>query len=159
MKGRKNKPEDMKKLEGTKNPTRENKKKPEADPNLPKPPQWLSESGKKAYRDLAKDLERMGVASKEDTHMLSIVCQAYGQLVELAEWLNKNGMVYETTTDRGATARKKNPEAELAIMKEKFVTSKLTEFGLSPSSREKVSKVANSEESESGLSKLMNGES
>lgn len=155
MKGRKSKPEGMKKLEGTQNPTRDNKNKPKAEPNLPKPPSWLNKKGKEAYRNLAKDLERMGVTSKEDTHMLSIVCQAYGELIELKEWLNKNGMVYETTTDRGAMARKKNPEAELAVTKERFVTSKLTEFGMSPSSREKVSKVAESE-GESGLTKLLN---
>lgn len=138
----KKKPSELKKAEGT---YRKDKDGSSAPPNneygLPQAPSWLSKRAKSAYRDLANDLHKMGVVTKEDKHQLSIICQEYAQYVQMQEMLEREGFTYWTYTTDGNAIQKKHYEADMAQQKAKFVNDQLSKFGLDPSNRHKVSRI------------------
>lgn len=141
-KGRRKKPQENKELEGTSRQDRQNTKRPEKNLGLPKAPDWLSKEAKETYNRMKAQLQVMRVVSKEDEHALALLCQEYADYLWCREILNKEGLtIYE---DRGKyTVLKKRPELEIANSKYRHVFDKLTEFGLTPASREKVKSVDN----------------
>lgn len=154
--GRKKKPENIKRLQGTLEPSRDNPNKPALELSMPEPPAYLTPKAKELFNELAEDCYNLGVISDVDGIALGILAQAFADYIYCMEILNKHGHTYVTEDTKGNKVVKKRPEAEIASAKAKFVTSKLSEFGLTPSSRESISKL-DSGESGNPLEDLLNG--
>lgn len=162
MSGRKPKPDEIKVLTGTFRADRTNPDKPKLALEIPMPPDWLSERAKEAYSELAGVLHNMKVITSSDRTALSLLCESYATYRECYEFIKVHGRTYRT----GTPVAKKDIEGdiigydlaegtimyraypEVAIMNEawKQCRSLLAEFGLTPSSRNKVSAIGEKEE-------------
>jgi P27 family predicted phage terminase small subunit len=143
--GRPPKPTTQKKLGGTLQPSRTNKHEPVPDVALPPAPDWLSERGRRYWDEIGAVLLHMKVVTFGDGPAFSLLVES------LAEWAEARqavigkdgvpgvGLVYEMLTESGQTMRRPNPEVAQASDAMKRALRMLTEFGLTPSSRSKVS--------------------
>ena len=126
-------------------PSRTNKHEPVPDVALPLPPDWLSEKARQYWGDVGAVLLNMKVVTAADGPALMLLTET------LAEWAEARqavigvdgrpgvGLVYEMETEGGQTMRRPNPEVAQASDAMKRALRMLTEFGLTPSSRSKVS--------------------
>jgi len=131
--GRKPVPTAMKVLRG--NPGRRpiNKNEPKPKTGVPRCPAWLTPAGKKAFREMGSMLNDLGVMTEADKMALTLLCDAYAEYMEARAVIAEKGSTYET--DRGTAVR---PEVKIAQDAWKRVRGLLPEFGLSPSSRTKI---------------------
>ncbi len=143
--GRPPKPTIQKKLGGTLQPSRTNAQEPVPDVCLPLLPDWLSERGRQYWDTIGAVLLNMKVVTAGDGSALMLLVES------LAEWAEARqaiigadgapglGLVYEMQTEGGQTMRRPNPEVAMASDAMKRSLNMLREFGLTPSSRGKVS--------------------
>lgn len=143
--GRPRKPTALKVLEGNpgKRPLPQNEPKPAPVVNIPKPPPWLNSDGKKAWKRLAPELQRLGLLTVVDMEAFAAACQSYGIWVECERFFKKKnpetgepyGRTYEYTNKAGAVNIVPRPEVRIGQQAIKNFIALMTEFGLSPSSR------------------------
>lgn len=137
MPGRKPKPTKMKIIEG--NPGHRSLPLDEVDPlvedYLPDPPENLNESAQKEWRTMGPALHRLGLLTELDYPAFAAYCQAYAQWFEAVQGIKKTGIVIRTTTGNVIQSPMVGIVNRSAELMHKF----LTEFGMTPSSRAKVS--------------------
>lgn len=132
MTGRKPKPTRLKEIQG--NPGKRALNDDEPKPTLPvKRPRGMAPKPRKAWDEIAPDLERVGVMTGWDTFALRLLVEHYTIAIEAVGELREMGLF--------APARdgvKKNPAA--TVFKENAVAALrvMTEFGMTPSSRSKL---------------------
>lgn len=133
------KPTALKVLQGTQRPGRVNRSEPKplAMPLSRRPPTWLSPRGKTAWREIVPVLRRMGVVTVADPLALSMLADAVGEYREARTVVIEEGATYWTE----GQSRMLRPRPEVAIASDAWRRSKqlLTEFGLTPASRGRVS--------------------
>lgn len=151
--GPKSEPSSMKVLKGTERPCRVNKAEPVLPVERSLVPAWLSDRAKEAYRELSEVLVGMQVLTKADRMALEMLCAAYSEWREASDFVKENGMTYETTSDAG-TMYRAYPQVAIASDAYKRIRSMMTEFGLTPASRSKVS--AQGEQKKDPLADYMN---
>lgn len=156
--GRPRKPTTLKALQGTARPDRTNAREPEPPPGPVKPPSWLKGRARAAWRQLAPMLEDMRVLTTADPHALALLCDAYAEYIDCREVVRKQGAVYESRVVKASSRRveaeggdedfdaadwsviiRPRPEVKMASDAWRRVHRMLVEFGLTPSSRSKVS--------------------
>jgi P27 family predicted phage terminase small subunit len=155
--GRKPKPTHLKLLEGEVNKHRINFDEPKPTPEAPKCPVWLSKEGRKEWKRLAPEMERLGLLTKADFAMFAAYCSAVGKLAwaereikkrrnyELKKIKTQNlkesevpttgGMVDQAETKKGYTTL---PAVWIYNKSLEQIRSFGSEFGLSPSSRTRI---------------------
>ena len=158
MKGRKPLPDEQKKLKGTLRKSRVNKNKPEpARVATSAGPYKLNARAQLAWDELAPQLEKSRVLTEGDLQWLKLLCEAIAEYDSLYNrlWIKQaNGQVeyepiknfyqiYEKGSKKKLAfptliATKLKPEVALIAENRKFQKSLLAEFGLTPSSRAKV---------------------
>lgn len=135
MAGRKPKPTKLKVLHGTDQPSRINPNEPEPGNDAVRMPDGLSPDAQECWKDVSKHLLEAGVLTNMDIHALMLYCEAY------ARWKGANDMVVRY----GTIIKTKNGNAVqspyLAIANKGFdqLTKLMSEFGMTPSSRTRVS--------------------
>lgn len=133
------KPSSLKVLQGTQRPGRVNpaEPKPMAIPLNQRPPAWLSDRGRRAWREILPILRRMGVVTVADPLALSMLADAVGEYIEARTVVIAEGATYWTE----GQSRMLRPRPEVAIASDAWRRAKqlLTEFGLTPASRGRVS--------------------
>lgn len=132
-------PTQMKVLKGTAQPCRTNKKEPKLPVERSLVPKWLSKRAQEAYVDLSDILIGVQVLTKADRTALEMLCDAYSEYRQAREFVEGNGMTYTVTTKEGDVLHKVYPQVAIASDAYKRVRSMMTEFGLTPASRGKVS--------------------
>lgn len=136
--GRKPKPTKFKLLAG--NPGRRplNEKEPKPDPAKLRCPSWLKGEGRLEWKRKVKELEALGLLTKLDRAHLEMYCSSYGRLIELEKVFAK----------REISALLQLTKAGNIVMnmlycclnREKEMVHKFaTEFGMTPSSRSRIS--------------------
>jgi P27 family predicted phage terminase small subunit len=132
------KPTALRKLQG--NPSRRpfNENEPQPDPAIPTCPAHLDSSARTEWRRISKELLDLGLLTNIDRSALAAYCVIYGRWVEAENMVRKHGMVVKTpngglTTSPFLWTANKCLEQMLKYM---------TEFGLTPVSRSRVSAVA-----------------
>lgn len=154
MAGRKRKPDALKQLAGTAQPCRMNPDAPAASDGLPEAPAWLSERAADIFDELTAIVDRMRIASADDTAMLAILASRLEEIEVCTVAIEDLGRVYssETTTSRGdgetvvkAMVRAR-PEVAMRNEAMRHAQSLLSEFGLSPAARSKVSAITPQDE-------------
>ena len=154
IRGRKNKPTNLKVLEGNpgKRPLPENEPKPKPIP--PHCPTWLNAEAKRMWKKLAPELDRMGLLTTVDGEAFAAACQSYGIWVECEKYFKKKdpetgkpyGRTYEYTNKADATNIVERPEVKIGQKAIAEFRAFCSEFGLTPSSRTRIEVKADKEE-------------
>lgn len=150
--GRKPKPTYMKKLDG--NPGGRSLKKrelrePKPILGYPKMPMRLTISARPYWKEVCDLLNDMRVLSITDALSIAALCEAYADFVIATKDLEEAGCrFYESTNDKtGQTMIKAHPAVAIKDAADRRMRMWLTEFGLTPSSRCRIT-VGDSGESD-----------
>lgn len=133
--GRKPKPTSLKLLQGNpgKRPLNENEPKPE--PKLPAPPSHLSKEARKEWRRSGAFLLQLGLISDLDRAAFAAYCTAYGRWIEAEEALKTYGVMIKSPSGFPI----QSPYLAVANKAMAQMRSLLSEFGMSPATRTRVS--------------------
>ncbi|MDA0780663.1 MAG: phage terminase small subunit P27 family [Rickettsiales bacterium] len=144
MAGRKKKPTNLKVVQGTFRKDRSNPNEPKPEPvkKVPPPPAWLDEEGRKEWKRVAKELFNMGLLTPVDMTALEAYCTVYSRWKKAEEDIDKTGITFTYINREGVEMRRKNPSIAIADESMKLMRSFLSEFGMTPSSRSKVSSTS-----------------
>ena len=136
MKGRR-KPTAIKKLQGNpgNRPLNENEPKPKAV--LAKAPQDLTPAAKKIWNQMSPMLYRIGVLTEADTTGLAMLCSAFALWLQAEKTLKKDG--YTVSSPNGYEIP--NPWFSIRNVAYQQTKDLLIQFGLTPSSRSKITAV------------------
>ncbi|MGY2051693.1 phage terminase small subunit P27 family [Methylobacterium sp. JK268] len=139
MAGRKRVPDAIKQLAGTAQPCRMNPDAPTPAEGVPQPPDWLSDRAAAIFRDLAAITDRMRVASPDDVAMMALLASRLEEIEVCTAVIEDLGRVYQTVSNTGATLHRARPEVGMRNEAMRHAQTLLSEFGLSPAARSKVS--------------------
>ena len=153
--GRPLKPTVLKKLGGTLQPSRTNANEPTLATFLPIPPTWLSKQAKQYWGEIGAVLLGMKLCTAADGPALMLLTETMAEWAEARQAVHTRGLTYDTTTVSGGTMRRPNPEVAIAADAMKRALRMLTEFGLSPASRGKVSALGEEEEENDAFAQML----
>ena len=145
MPGRKRLPTTLKKLKGTAQTCRLNKNEPKVKVVTLKCPAYLDKQGKKAFKELAALLADMKVTAPSDQKSLGILADNYSMYLQMRAIIQVQGPTYSSMNAQGDEYHRTRPEVGVMHSALKVVLSKMSEFGLTPSSRSKVSATGSQE--------------
>lgn len=132
MAGRRPTPQALKDLAG--NPGHRKRRETPRPQGLASCPRWLAPVAKTEWRRLASQLELLGLLGSSDQAALAGYCTAYANLVKAQNIINRKGFTY---VHNGL--EKKRPEVGIAQDAMREMRKYAQEFGMTPSSRSKVS--------------------
>lgn len=135
MAGRRPKPTQLKRLQG--NPGRRplNENEPEPDAVVPTRPGWLLPEAKREWSRVVPQLQRLGLLTIVDRAALASYCQWWARWVQAEKVLQEKGLIFETPN--GYVQQR--PEVAIAQKASDRCRQFCTEFGLTPSSRSRLS--------------------
>jgi P27 family predicted phage terminase small subunit len=153
--GRRPKPTAIKELEG--NPGKRTLNKSEPKPGrlsrAPVCPAFLKGLARAQWNKMAPELARLGVLTKIDLDALARYCLIYQRWREAEIEVKRLGVVCKTV--KGNLVQ--NPWLSVANRSNEQLNKLATEFGLTPSSRSKVSAEPMDEKNQKGLEKDLFG--
>ena len=105
-------------------------------------PDHLSEDAKKEWRRIIPLLEQRETLSRADGASIALYCETHARWLQAKRDVAEHGIIVSVTVlDRSGeqvTTRKQNPALKIAENAERSLRAFLREFGMTPSSREKV---------------------
>jgi P27 family predicted phage terminase small subunit len=115
-------------------PLNENEPTPKGEAEMPK---WLSPTAAEHWPIVAKQLRDAGVLTSVDAHALAMYCEAFARWRVAMDALQREGPIY--TAKNGFPSQ----SAYLTIANTAFdqMRKMLIEFGMTPSSRSRVTKA------------------
>lgn len=138
MRGRKPKPTALKLLQGNpgKRPIDANEPQPAvpAGDRAPYAPRFLCDEGKAEWRRIIGYLLEAGLYTEVDRTALAMYCQAFGRWIEAEKQVDERGPI--CTSDNGNLYQ--NPWVAIANKRWDQVRKVMAEFGMTPSSRTRV---------------------
>lgn len=130
-------PTSLKLLRGNKGKRPLSTREPKPKPGLPKAPKWLDSVALEFYQRVGALLRRMQVITEADGEALALAAEAFSEY-RAARRACKKGRTYKVTTESGATMIRPRPEVAMGADAWRRVQGALIQFGLTPSSRSKV---------------------
>ena len=142
MKGRKPKPTELKKLAGNpgRRPLNENEAK--IREGKPRCPSHLNDHAKRVWRRVAPLLYEAGLLTLIDQDVLAAYCIEVGRSIEAEEILRETSNVIRNTNNNLVV----NPWVRIGDRAREAYTRLAVEFGMSPSSRSRVTVEIDGEE-------------
>lgn len=137
--GRPPKPTHLKALAGTLQPSRTNAHEPMPTVLLPIPPDWLSDRARHYWGEIGAVLLSMKVCTVADGPALQLLTESLAEWAEARQAVQTRGLTYDTTTVSGGIMRRPNPEVAIAADAWRRALAMLSQFGLTPATRAKVS--------------------
>jgi P27 family predicted phage terminase small subunit len=113
----------------------QNQNEPKPAPRLPVAPAHLGEAARKEWRRAGRFLVQLGLMSDLDRAAFAAYCTAYGRWVESEEALKTYGVMLKSPNGFPV----QSPYLAVANRALEQLRSLLSEFGMSPASRTKVS--------------------
>lgn len=141
QRGRKPKPTAIKELEGNPGKRALNKNEPAPEKKAPRCPTWLEPEAKKEWKRLAKQLGNLGILTEIDMASFAGYCQAYARWKEAEEFITKHGTIVKTPSGYWQQV----PQVSIAQTYLKTMSRFCEQFGLTPSSRSRLSVDGESE--------------
>lgn len=135
MAGRKPLPTALKLIKGNPGKRPLNKFEPSPVRKIPACPKHLTSIARIEWRRIVKELDRLGLMTCMDRSALAAYCQAYGRWVEAEEKVSERGFVVKTVSGNII----QNPYLAIANKSMDHMYKFLTEFGMTPSSRSRIS--------------------
>jgi P27 family predicted phage terminase small subunit len=152
--GRPPKPTTLKVLHGTDRPDRVNANEPKPSADGVKAPSWVKGKARTQWKKIAPMLQDMGVLTVADETALGLLCDALAEYIEAQEMLRKLGRSYAVITEAGSEMWRPRPEVSMAQDAWRRVNNMLGQFGMTPSSRAKLSAITSDEDGDSILDQL-----
>ena len=151
--GTKPKPVKLKLLEGNPGKRKLNMDEPKPSPAAVKCPEWLLDDAKKEWKRIAPELDMLGLLTVVDMAALAGYCQAYAKWKKAEEFIKKFGFTYKIPKkDKDGKVVSifiaAFPEVAIARSALEQVRQFCAEFGLTPSSRGRISLPGESLEDE-----------
>ncbi len=134
-KGRKPKPSKVHALHGNPGKRSRNTKEPKPEVVVPGPPEHLSEEAVREWNRVTPELKALGIISDIDRNALAAYCQCYARWVASEEKLAKYGEIVKSPNGYPM----QSPYLGIANTALKFMRDFAIEFGMTPSSRSRVS--------------------
>jgi P27 family predicted phage terminase small subunit len=125
----------VKRARGTDRPGRRNPNEPQPRALLPKPPKFLSDEARRAWKQVAPKVYAARLLTELDVLAFTLLCVAWGDLVEAQEKIRVHGKVI--LVPGGALGP--SPYVALGNKAVEQLMRTLVEFGMTPSSRTRVS--------------------
>ena len=135
MRGRKPVPTHLKLLHGNPGKRRLDTGEPTPAQKPPTCPSHLSPAAKAEWRRLARQLTTLRILTELDRAALAAYCQAYGRWVEAERKLRETPMLLKLPSGYV----QQNPWLAIAHKQLELMHKYLTEFGLSPVARSRIS--------------------
>lgn len=129
------KPTALKILEGNRGHQKLNLNEPKPTPGIGAVPSWMSAEGKRAWKVIVPELERLGLLTVIDGLALSAACSAYGEAVECRRYLKKNGRTMKVGE---AGYEQQRPEVSIEQKAWDRFHKFCTEFGLTAAARSRL---------------------
>ena len=141
MVGRKPKPTNLKIVTGNpgKRPLNDREPKPKAA--IPESPSHLSRRAKAEWRRVSKELKTLGLLTRLDRAALAAYCEAWATWVEASEKVQETGRVIRAPSGYPVI----NPYVSIANKALNQMYRFMTEFGMTPASRSRLSVSADEE--------------
>jgi len=133
--GRKPKPSNVHKLHGNPGRRKRNQREPKPEVVVPDPPAHLEGDALEEWDRVVPELRALGLISAIDRNSLAAYCQAYARWVEAEAKLKQYGQIVKSP----AGYPMQSPYLGIANTALKFMRDFATEFGMTPSSRSRVS--------------------
>jgi len=109
-----------------------------APPESLLPPAWLAKAAKTRWRELAGDLEQLGLLTRIDLGALALYCQVWARWRHAEVDVARRGQLVWLKTKAGRRYQVQNPYVSLANSALVHVRALEAEFGMTPSSRARV---------------------
>lgn len=142
--GPQKKPTRLKKFHGTARRQDLERREPNPTPKAPKCPGWLPKEAKKKWRELAPEMERLGLLTMVDGLTFSMLLLHWSVAVDAAKTMKAEGITSED--ERGLS--RKHPLAQILRDNSVMFRAYAAEFGLSPSTRARLDLPAPDEHDE-----------
>jgi P27 family predicted phage terminase small subunit len=137
MRGRKPKPTALKLLTGNAGKRRLNQSEPKPPIDIPDCPEHLTEPARTEWERITPILKQQGLVTRLDRAALAAYCQNYARLAEAEGHIKPGQLIVKTSF--GPIP---NPYLGVANRAYKLMKDFLTEFGLTPVSRSRISGAA-----------------
>lgn len=128
------KPSKLKKLQGTFRKDRAAPRELVAKPGVPPRPTWLNAEGRAEWERVVPQLQALGILSTIDQSMLADYCTAHALAVNATKKYQREGMTIKVNGQL-----QKHPAVKIAQEARSQAARLAGEFGLSPSSRTRIS--------------------
>ena len=141
MAGRKRLPTNLHVIKGTYREDRANPNEPEPEINIPEPPEHLSGEALIEWNRMSVELERLGLLTEIDRTELAMYCQCWSRVVKYEKIIAEKceagefGELFKTTKGNIMISPAMSVLNRSMDQCHKF----LTEFGMTPASRTRVS--------------------
>ena len=134
------------------------KETPQFDSLAPECPERLNGTAKEEWERIIPELENLGLLTIADKATFELYCQVYGECVELEEFIKANGMTYVHVKKNkfGQVISEyvtQYPQVSQLDRKRNLLIKICAEFGLTPSSRGRIS-LTPKKEDEDPMAKL-----
>jgi len=129
------KPTKLKVLQGTLRKDRITKNEVFPETEIPPAPDHLSKEALIEWGRITSDLYTLGLLTKIDMASLAAYCQSFGRWAQAEIELNNSSLLIKTTNGNII----QNPLVGIANQAMEHMRKHLSEFGMSPASRAKVS--------------------
>ena len=129
-------PTALKLVKGEKKKSRLNPDEPQPELGIPSCPTELSDTVKVEWGRISKELNKLGLITEIDRAALTGYCDAYGRWADASEVLKKTGLIIKSPVQGVPMQNPVLPIINKALAEMKGF---LTEFGMTPSSRTRVS--------------------
>ena len=133
------KPTRLKKIQGTYRADRDAGNEPEPTIEIPKCPTFLKGEARREWKRISVELEQLGLISQIDRAALAAYCSCWAQFAETEKLLQTDGLT--VVTPKGHVQQR--PEVSIRRAALDQMKAYLTEFGLTPASRSRISLPAN----------------
>ncbi|APU92753.1 terminase small subunit [Proteus phage vB_PvuS_Pm34] len=123
-----------------------NKKEPKPPKGVPPTPKHFTKQGKYWFKRMGEELNALGVMSTLDAKALEMLVEAYVEYRQHCETLDEEGYTYDVMSSMGDKLKKAHPAVAMKSDAWKRIRAMLSEFGMTPASRAKVTMNTPAEE-------------
>ncbi len=117
---------------------------PLVDRSRPDPPDWLDETARACWEQIAPQLDEMGCLARIDAHALARYCGLWSRWRKAEEFIAKYGETYPLKDGSGNIKYfAQFPQVAIAHRLSLALTKIEAEFGMTPSSRSRIEVVPN----------------
>jgi P27 family predicted phage terminase small subunit len=97
-------------------------------------PSWMNKYARILFHELQGHLRALGLLTELDRSAFLMLCQSYGRMREAQETIEREGF-----SVKGSRGERKHPALTVLHQAETFFLKMAGEFGMTPSSRSRIS--------------------
>lgn len=144
-------PTKLKVLKGNPGKRALNEDEPEIPPGMPDQPDFLNKDALEEWDRITSQLLTLGLLTKVDRVAISAYCQAYGRWASAERDILENGVIYVSPK---TGFKMQSPMLAISNKAMEQMLKFLVEFGMTPSSRSRVTVDKKGKTKEKGFKKL-----